>query len=118
MDAPLHLLVLEDLDLAVALYQQSHLLAGREGPGVFGHRLQRHDTFLGRGEIFFFGLSEPERAQPQRVATENHFVAFARDDRGRPLSERAEGAAEVAVERLERRLVLLALAPDGWEDDL
>src|SRR5262249_18740617 len=105
----------EDLDLAVAPDQQPHLFAGRQGPGVFSHRLQRHNALLRRGEIFFFGLSEPERAQAQRVTTEDRLVAFARDDRGRPLRKRAERAAEVAVERLERRVVLLALAPDGRE---
>src|SRR5262249_15604203 len=118
VDALLHPLVLEDHHLAVPLNQYPHLLAGRERPRVFGHRFQRRYAFFRRGEIFFLGLSEPERAQTQRVATENNFVAFARDDRGRPLRERSECAAEVAVERFEWRVGFFALAPDGREDDL
>ncbi|MCG3162877.1 MAG: hypothetical protein JMDDDDMK_04238 [Acidobacteria bacterium] len=118
VDALLHLLMLEDLDVLIAAQQQSHLFAGRERARVFGHRFERHHAFFRRGEIFLLGLAEPERAQTQSVATEDHFVAFARDDCDRALRQRSERAAEVAMERLERRVVFLALAPDGRKDDL
>ena len=80
--------MLEDLDISLATaHQQAHLLPRGEGPRVLSHVLQRNHPLLRRGKVLFLGDAEPERPQPQRVAAEDDLVAFAGNDRGRPLRQ-------------------------------
>ena len=98
--------------------QQPHLLAGRQRPRIDNHMIERHHSLLRRRKILLLRHPKPERAQPQRVATEDDLVTLPGNDRRRPLRQRPECPPEIAVERLHRRVKLLALAPDRRKQNL
>src|SRR5262249_24418833 len=84
-------------------YTDTHLFAGREGNWIDPHGIEVIDPFLGREEIFLFGVAKPKRAQTQSIHTEDAFIPKARNNSGRALRERAKRLTIIFVDSLQFR---------------
>ena len=116
---PLQLDVLAQLRLALlAVEADHHLLAGGERLGLRHRLLDRHHARLGGERVGAGGLDQPERPQAQRVHREDALVAVTGQQRHRSLRERAEGLAQVHVERAQLLGQLLDLVHDRRQHQL
>ena len=116
---PLQLDVLAQLRLALlAVEADHHLLAGGERLGLRHRLLDGHHARLGGERVGTGGLDQPERSQAQRVHREDALVAVTSQQRHRSLRERAEGLAQVHVERAQLFGELLDLVHDRRQHQL
>ena len=109
---PLHPLVGVQPDYSAA-QAGHHLLAGGKWGRVVDHAAQRNHAALRGPEVFLLGLTEPQRAQTQRVHREHALVAVARDDRRRTLRQRPAARPQPDIRALEAGAEVLDLAQNG-----
>ena len=97
---------------------QRHARAGAERIRIADVALERDEPALAREDVLVVGLDVPQRPQAERVDAEDARVADAREERRRPLRERAERGARLHVEVLHARRHAADLVHDRREEQL
>jgi len=94
------------------------VLARSERPGIGRVVGERDEAALAREHVGLVGLDVPERAKAHRVNAEEAEVPDAREERGRPLRERAERRPGLDVGVLQVRRQAAELVHDRREEQL
>src|SRR6266850_742445 len=102
----------------VGVATQRDAIARTERIGIARVALERDEAALAREDVRLSGLDVPQRAQPEGIHAEHARVTDAREERGRPLRERAHRRARLRVDVLEARRHAADLVDDRREQHL